>query len=295
MASEPSAVDAARIDEKLVRMLVREQFPQWAQLSLTFVERGGNDHRMFRLGGDLVVRLPSAPGYVAQVQKEQQWLPRLAPAVPLPIPLVHGSGRPSRDFPAPWSIYSWLAGEPAARVSIDDPVGLAAALAEFLVALRHADTTGAPRPGQHSAFRGGPLQHWDDEMGDLFARLQGAQRADAQALWRDALDARSTGEPGWVHGDVSLNNLLMRDGHLGAVIDFGCAAVGDPACDTVILWTFFTGEARAVFRRELAVDDATWTRGQGWALWKALIMLTNIPAQQRALADHVLDQLLRSR
>ncbi|MFC0681478.1 aminoglycoside phosphotransferase family protein [Lysobacter korlensis] len=284
-------VDAASIDEALVRELLVEQFPQWRDLPIRPVEGGGNDHRNFRLGDALSVRLPSAPGYVPQVEKEQTWLPRLAPVLPLPIPTVHGTGRPSVRFPAPWSVYGWLPGETASTTDITDPVRLAAELAEFLVVLRSADTSGAPGPGLHSAFRGAPLDHLDDEMGALLERVQGSERDRAAGLWRDALAARYTDAPVWFHGDVSFHNLLIRDGELAAVIDFGCAGVGDPACDTVVVWTFLSGAARNAYRSGLAVDDATWARGRGWALWKGLIMITNKPPGQAEFARHVLDEL----
>ena len=252
----PDPIDATLIDEALVRTLLEEQFPQWKELPMRFVERGGNDHRMFRLGDDLVVRLPSAPGYVPQVDKEQTWLPRLAPMLPLPVPEVRGIGRPSAVFPAPWSIYDSVVGEPASAAAIDDPSRFAADLAGFLRTLRSADTAGAPGPGLHSAFRGGPLEHWDAEMRDILHRVHGAERDKASGIWRDALAASFT------------------------------------ACDTVILWTYFRGRARDVFRQELAVDEATWARERGWTLWKALIMLTNKPRGQSELARRVLDQLL---
>jgi len=259
---------------------------------MRFVERGGNDHRMFRLGDDLVVRLPSAPGYVPQVDKEQTWLPRLAPMLPLPVPEVRGIGRPSAVFLAPWSIYDWVTGEPASAAAIDDPSRFAADLAGFLRTLRSADTAGAPGPGLHSAFRGGPLEHWDAEMRHILHRVHGAERDTASGIWRDALAASFTGPPAWFHGDVATDNRLVRDGVLGAVIDFGCSGVGDTACDTVILWTYFRGRARDVFRQELAVDEATWARGLGWTLWKALIMLINKPRGQSEFARRVLDHLL---
>ncbi|QIG41084.1 aminoglycoside phosphotransferase family protein [Microbacterium sp. 4R-513] len=285
-------MDALRIDAALVRTLIAEQFPEWAGLPVRPVEPGGNDHRTFRLGDDLSVRLPSAPGYVAQVAKEQTWLPRLAAAVPLPIPEVRGVGAASELFPAPWSVYGWLPGEPLAAASVDDPVRLATDLAAFLDALRGADTTGAPPPGQHSAFRGCTVSVWDDEMRDILLRVDGWERDRAAGIWRDALEAPVQGSPVWFHGDVAVSNLLIRDGALGAVIDFGCSGVGDPACDTVMVWTSFDGRAREVFRNIYDVDEATWARGRGWAVWKALIMITNKPPAQRALARHVLDQLL---
>ncbi len=284
------AVDAARIDAALVRALLAEQHPRWAALPVRPVARSGNDHRIFRLGDDLAVRLPSAPGYVPQVRKEQTWLPRLAPALPLPVPEVRAVGEPSAHFAAPWSVYGWIEGEPATREALNRPE-VAAQLAAFLVALRGAGTTGAPGPGEHSAHRGGPVSHWDDEVRAMLDRVHGRERDLAAGLWRDALAAPFTGEPAWCHGDVAAPNLLLRDGALGAVLDFGCAAVGDTACDTVLVWTQLHGEARAVFRRELAVDEGTWARGRGWALWKGLIMLTNTPPGQAELGRHVLDEL----
>ena len=289
MSSE--LVDAARIDEALVREFLVDQFPQWRNLPIRPIEGAGKDHRNFRLGEKLSVRLPSAPDFVPQVEKEQAWLPRLAPALPLPVPEVHGVGRPSELYPAPWSVYGWIPGGTASSAEINDPVRLAAELAAFLVALRSADATGAPGPGLHSAFRGAPLERLDDEMGALLNRVHGRERDLAVGLWRDALAAPYTGRPVWFHGDVSFHNLIVRDGELAAVIDFGCAGVGDPACDTVLVWTFLSGAARDAYRRGLAMDDGTWARGRGWALWKGLIMITNKPPGQAEFARHVLDEL----
>lgn len=287
----PAPVDATRIDAALVAALIRDQFPEWAHLPLRPVPSGGNDHRMFRLGAELVVRLPSAPGYVPQVAKEQEWLPRLGPQLPLPVPILRGTGAPTDRFAAPWSVYEWIHGRPLSVARVADETELAVTLAGFLRALRVADTDGAPAPGPHSAFRGAPLRHYDEEMRELVGRVQGAEREMAERLWRDALDAEFCGDPVWFHGDVAVGNLLVHDGRLSAVIDFGCSGVGDPSCDTVMLWTRFRGATRDAFRRELGVDEGTWARGRGWAVWKALIMLTNEPPAQRALARQVLDEL----
>ena len=284
-------IDAAHIDAALVHDLLAEQFPEWRDLPVLPIADGGKDHRNFRLGDALSVRLPSHPDFVPQVEKEQTWLPRLAPVLPLPIPTVHGVGRPSERYPAPWSVYGWIPGETASTAAISDPARLATELAAFLVALRSADAEGAPGPGLHSAFRGAPLEHLDDEMGWLFDRVQGSERDLAKGIWRDALAAPYAGRPVWFHGDVSFHNLLVRDGELAAVIDFGCSGVGDPACDTVLVWTFLGGSARDAYRRGLALDDATWARGRGWALWKGLIMITNKPPGQAEFARHVLDEL----
>lgn len=205
-------ISPERIDETLVRELLAAQFPQWRDLPVRPVALSGNDHRIFRLGDHLSVRLPSAPGYVPQVPKEQTWLPRLAPHVPLPIPVVEGAGEPSDLFPAPWSVYRWTAGEPASVTPPADWARFASDLAAFLRQLRTADATDAPAPGLHSAFRGGPLEHWNDEMDVIVTRVHGRERDLAAGIWRDALDAPFTGPPAWFHGDVSLNNLLVQAG-----------------------------------------------------------------------------------
>jgi aminoglycoside phosphotransferase (APT) family kinase protein len=285
-------IHAEAITEQLVQRLLSEQFPQWAGLRVRPLLAGGNDHRVFRLGDSLCVRLPSASGYVPQVRKEQVWLARLAAQVPLPIPHVHGRGEPSSAFPAPWSVYGWIEGRAVTSGEVQTDERFASDLAEFLVALRSVDTTGAPGPGQHSAFRGGPLQHWDDEVRDLVRRVSGRERDLAAGIWRDAVDAAFDDPPVWVHGDTAVANLLVgEDRRLSAVVDFGCAAVGDPACDTVMRWTQFRGAARRRFVRTLRVDDATWARGRGWALWKGLIMMTNKPPGQAQFARQVLHEL----
>lgn len=287
----PEPIDAERIDADLARSLVREQFRQWRDLPVRPVEHGGNDHRIFRLGDQLSIRLPSAPGYVPQVRKEQTWLPRLASGLPLPIPTVEGAGEPSDLFPAPWSVYRWLPGRPAAVEEPADGARFAADIAGFLMSLREADASDAPAPGLHSAFRGGPLEHWDDEMGALLHRVHGRERDLAAGIWRDGLAAPYADAPVWFHGDVSVNNLLVQDRRLTAVLDFGCSAAGDPACDTVFRWTAASAAARAQFSRSYPADDATWARGRGWALWKGLIMITNKPPGQAEFARRVLDRL----
>ncbi|MFE5672657.1 aminoglycoside phosphotransferase family protein [Agromyces sp. NPDC056523] len=238
------------------------------------IEPGGVDHRSFRLGEDLLIRIPSAPGYVPQVAKEQAWLPVLGPRLPLPIPRVVGGGEPSDRISFPWSLYGWIDGETAMTAPIDDEVRFAEELAAFLVALRCIDATDGPGPGLHCAYRGAPVSQWDDEVHAFLPRIGDArERARAAAIWRDAVSEPDRSAPVWFHGDVARANLLVREGRLSAVIDFGCAGVGDPACDTVMAWTAFSGASRRAFVHVYDVDDATWARGRGWALWKALIQL----------------------
>jgi aminoglycoside phosphotransferase (APT) family kinase protein len=262
------------IDAELARRLVAAQFPQWAGLPVAPVELDGWDNRTFRLGSELSVRLPSGDWYALQVDKEQTWLPRLAAHLPLPIPQPVARGEPGEGYPYPWSVYRWLEGVPASSARVANPVALATALASFLVALRRAPAAGGPAPGPHNFFRGGPLARYAEETARALDALGDGVPTDAvRRVFDDALSAAWEGAPVWVHGDVAASNLLLHDGRLAAVIDFGCAAVGDPACDVVIAWTLFCGASRGAFRSGLGVDPATWSRGRGWALWKALITL----------------------
>ena len=209
-----------------------------------------------------------------QVEKEHRWLPILARQLPLPIPEPVAKGRPGCGFPRPWSVYRWLDGDYATLDRIADLNRFATDLAGFLAALYAVDPTGGPAPGAHSAFRAAPLATYDDDARSAISALEGEiDTAAASAVWESALAAPWHGPPVWVHGDVTAANLLVVRGRLAGVLDFGCVAVGDPACDLAIAWTLFHGDSRNAFRDRLAVDDETWTRGRGWALWKALITL----------------------
>jgi aminoglycoside phosphotransferase (APT) family kinase protein len=261
-------------DVETARRLIDTQFPQWSALPIARVELDGWDNRSFRLGSELTIRLPSGDWYAKQVEKEQRWLPRLAPPLPLPIPAPVAQGEPDERYPYRWSVYRWLEGEPAARAPLGDQVAFAAALGGFLRALEAADATGGPAPGEHNFFRGGPLGHYEGEALDAIERLGGEiPREVVLRTWADAMASEWEREPVWFHGDVAAGNLLVRDTRLAAVIDFGSSGVGDPACDMAIAWTLLRGAARDRFRAERGVDDATWSRGRGWTLWKSLITL----------------------
>jgi aminoglycoside phosphotransferase (APT) family kinase protein len=287
---------SSTIDVSLVERLVAAQFPQWADLPIRPVERGGWDNRTFHLGEHMTVRLPSAAAYAPQVEKEHEWLPRLAPFLPLSIPAPLAMGEPADRYPWRWSVYRWLDGEPAATGRTADLNGFASTLAEFLVALQRIDAGGGPPPGPHNFYRGGLLTTYDAEARQAIAALDGSIDVDAvTAVWDAALVAAWHGSPVWVHGDVAAENLLVVGGQLSAVIDFGSLGVGDPACDLSIAWTFFGGESRNAFRAALPLDGATWARGRGWTLWKALIVLAGLPgtnprdaAKSRRIVDEIL-------
>jgi aminoglycoside phosphotransferase (APT) family kinase protein len=286
-----------QIDEHLARRLVDSQFPQWAGLPIVPVEVGGWDNRTFRLGDDLTVRLPSGDWYALAVDKEQRWLPVVAPSLPLPVPTPVARGLPDLGYPFPWSVYRWLNGRPASLSAIRDLTAFATALAEFLVALQGVDPTGGPEPGRHNFFRGGPLTTYADETLRAIDALGDAVPGEvALRTWDEAVAATWYGDPVWFHGDVAVGNLLVRDGALAAVIDFGTSGVGDPACDMVIAWTLLSGPSRDAFRRTLGVDAGTWARGRGWALWKALITLAAAgTGPEAAVPRKVIAQVLADR
>ncbi|MFF3482137.1 aminoglycoside phosphotransferase family protein [Streptomyces sp. NPDC002701] len=259
------------IDAGLVERLVGEQFPAWAGLPVQQVVSAGTDNAMYRLGDDLVVRLPRQPGGAGQVEKEQRWLPRLAPHLPLPVPVPLAEGAPGQGYPLPWGVFRWLDGENIYDAPLTGEAELARAAAElgrFVAALRGVDAADGP-----PSWRGGPLT--DDLPVRAAIRDLGADGTldgdTATAAWEDALRLpRWTGAPVWLHGDLLPGNLLARGGRLSAVIDFGGLGTGDPAADVLAAWAVFTSETRPLFREAAGVDDATWARGRGWALYFGL-------------------------
>ncbi|MER8033052.1 aminoglycoside phosphotransferase family protein [Streptomyces bauhiniae] len=259
------------IDAPLVRRLVARRFPAWAELPVTRLKSSGTENAMFRLGPELVVRLPRHPGAVADVTHERDWLPRLAPGLPVAVPEPVGSGEPDGDFPWPWSVYRWLDGTNPAAGAVAEPEQLAKELGTFVAALRRTATADAPR-----SHRGGPLTVQDESTREALAQLAGRiDTAGATERWERALAAPAyTGRPVWAHGDLSPGNVLVTEGGgLAAVIDFGCAGVGDPAVDLIVAWNLLPASVRGVFRDAVGADDAEWARGRGWALSIALVQL----------------------
>jgi aminoglycoside phosphotransferase (APT) family kinase protein len=264
--------DEVAVTASVVRALVDEQFPEWAGLPLERVTAFGTDHRLFRLGAELLVRMPVYAGSSGQALSDAAWLPRLAPYLPVTVPAPLAVGEPDENYPFPWSVVPWLSGEPVSDVDID-PLRLAEELAAFVMALRSVDPAGGPPKTGES--RGATLDPaWDverqiDELGEL------VDGRAARRVWRAALEAGPwRGTPHWLHGDLLEGNLLVHDGRLSGVIDWGGLGVGDPAPDVAPAWTLFDGTTRERYRELLAVDDATWARARAWVMLPALTGLT---------------------
>jgi aminoglycoside phosphotransferase (APT) family kinase protein len=263
----PMHDDELDIDVELARRLLSSQFPGWAYLPLAPVLPAGTDHAIFRLGGYMSVRLPRRDGIEDQADLEQEWLPRLAPHLPLALPAPLAIGMPDDGYPFRWAVHTWVEGRPATRERVRDPGEAASDLARFVLALQQVDSPGAPAAG-----RGAPLATRDRQTRIWIATLAGViDTGLATAMWKEALAAPVwDGPPLWVHGDLDSRNLLARDGRLAGLVDFGGLGVGDPACDVGTAWKMLSGEARDRFRAELDVDDATWARARGHVLSQSL-------------------------
>ncbi|MEV7086688.1 aminoglycoside phosphotransferase family protein [Streptomyces sp. NPDC093085] len=276
------------MDEERVRRLVAGQFPRWAGLAVVRVASGGTVNAMYRLGDDMVVRLPLVRGGVDDVAVERGWLPRLAPRLTVSVPEVLGAGEAGEGYPWPWSVYRWLPGENPVAGALREPVGLASDLAGFVGAMRSVALPGAP-----AAYRGGPLASADAGTRAAIEELRGIPEEGVDcdgvlAVWEEAVRAPEwEGAPVWLHADLMPGNLLVDGGgRLASVIDFGCTGVGDPACDLFPAWNLLPEAGRDVFRELLDVDDATWVRGRGRALSQAVHALPYYRRTNPAMAEN---------
>ncbi len=268
MADNMPAAEVA-VDEPLVRRLLAAQFPAGAGLPLR-LEANGWDNAIFRLGPELAVRLPRRQASAELVLNEQQWLPVLAPGLPLPVPAPVLAGRPGDGYPWPWSVVPWLPGGIAASTPPADPSGTADMLGRFVTALHQP----APAEAPVNPVRGCPLAHRHDAVEERLARvgptLATAERHALAAAWADGLAAPAwPGAPRWLHGDLHPANFLVDEqGRLSGVIDFGDLTAGDPATDLAVAWMLFDdGPARARFLAAAGQpDEATIIRARGWAV-----------------------------
>jgi len=264
--------DEVDVDDATVDRLLRDQFPQWADLPRRRVLAFGTDHVLYRVGDTLVVRLPRIGWADGQSALEAQWLPRLAPHLPLEVSAPVALGRPDDGYPFAWSVNPWLEGD-RLDVSRVDRAVLARDLARFVRALQSCDATGAGLFGS----RGHDLDDADRDEATRSSLVEAADLVDASAaaaVWDEARDAEPWhGPPTWFHGDLTEGNLLVRAGRLSGVLDWGPMGAGDPACELASAWQLLDPGSRAVFRDEVGCDDATWQRGRGWAVSIAAIAI----------------------
>jgi len=255
-------------DVSLVGRLLAAQFPRWSGLPIEPVLSAGTDNALYRLGDDMIVRLPRIHWAVDSLAKEHQWLPWLAPRLPVSIPIPLGMGTPGGGYPWRWSVYTWLDGKNPAIACRADSRSIALELADFVAALRRIDPTDGPPTGQTLAMK-------DVHVLTAIDALHGRIDTDAVIeVWSAALQIPEwTGSRVWIHGDLAPGNVLLVDGRLSAVIDFSGVGVGDPSDDLRIAWNLLPANTRNVFRSALDVDDAAWARGRARALAQALVQL----------------------
>ncbi|AXH93844.1 aminoglycoside phosphotransferase family protein [Micromonospora aurantiaca] len=262
--------DEIPVDDQVVRALLAGQRPEWAALPLT-PAGAGTDNTMYRLGADLLVRLPRTAEKAGALRKEQQWLPRLAPLLPYRVPEPVYAGVPADAFPLPWSVQRWIPGDEVRSGTVEDWAALGADLAAFVTRLHATDLLGATRAGPLSGYRGGSLRPCDAwisaALDDCRTRIGDETDVDTlDRLWRDALTLPEPDGPHvWLHGDLKPTNLLVHGGRLRAVIDFGGLTVGHPDAEHAPIWDL-PPQARHAYREALGVDDVTWARARAWAL-----------------------------
>lgn len=263
----------------LARKLIAEQFPEYSGLPITDVEKQGYDNRTYRLGSELLIRMPTAESYSLKVSKEQMLLPQLAKHLSLNIPVPIKMGKSSAYYPYQFSIYKWLPGKSINLLTLNDQYKerIAFDLANFLKELQAITDIEGLKPGQHNWWRGDHVSVYDKCAREQTAELAGLiDTSKALALWNEACTTKWVKTPVWIHGDFAIGNILMEDGKLSAVIDFGGTALGDPACDLVIAWTYLDGIPREIFISEMDIDQDTWLRAHAWSLWKATFELCQI-------------------
>lgn len=267
--------DEVDIDGALVRRLLAAQMPEYADLPLWRVPSGGTENVVFRLGVDLAVRLPMQPGAVSGLLKELRWVPVIAPHLTLDVPRVEARGEPGEGYPFPWAVVRWLEGQDGLTGRVDSLEDTARTVGRFVAELQAIDMAEAPAPGSAGFVRGLPLAGRDGAFREALARCEGLFEVDrVRDVWDDALGAPGwDGPPVWLHADLIPGNLLVRDGQVAGVLDFGAMATGDPAYDVTPAWHLLDRAGRQVFREVVGPDEATWRRARGLVVSFGVIAL----------------------
>jgi len=280
------------IDQTLVADLLAQQFPKLKDLDIKQIKHSGTDNAIFRLGEYRCVRLPKIDSAAEQIEKEQELLPRLAPHLPLKIPTPIEKGKPTASYPFNWSIYNWLEGKNAHDEKVTDLDQTAIDLANFINSIQNISTDGAP-----ITRRGLPLASKDEEVRKaIFSLKDMIDPNTITSIWEESLNRPNWKKaPVWLHGDLLPVNLLIQNGKLSAIIDFGLSGIGDPACDLIPAWNIFDANSRNSFRNTMDVDESTWIRGRGWALSIALTIIPyyrNTNPELVSIAKQILNEIL---
>jgi aminoglycoside phosphotransferase (APT) family kinase protein len=271
----------------LAARLIAEQFPLWARLPIRPVT-AGTECVLYRLGDDMVIRLPRRPGESLGAILEQGMLARIAPFLPVPVPALIAEGQPTAEYPASWGVLRWLDGDTPVEGHLAAPGLLAADLAEFLRALWKVDLGKVDLAHGPPAYRGGPLTDQHEFTLGAIEQVHGLIDTDAAtSIWEHAVQlAAWDGPDTWIHADLMPGNLLTRNGRLAAVIDFDCAGLGDPSQDLIVAWMLLPAHVRPSFRCAVGADDATWLRGRARALSMALGHLDYYQDTNPVMADN---------
>jgi len=296
--------DELPVDETLIRRLIADQHPEHADEPVRRLSASGSSNALFRLGDALLVRAPRQPGGSATILKEARWLPCLEEALPVSVPKIVAVGEPAHGYPEHWSVVRWLEGEhPTAAAAGDDSRNLLASdLAAVVRGLRELDVPAdATTDAALRSYRGAPLLAIDADIRAYAEQCRSVRDLDLDidavlTLWREAMAvaAAEGTEPAtqWLHGDLLGENLLVRNGRLAAVLDFGGLAVGDPTVDLVAAWELLDSDARESFRREVGVDDRTWMLGRAWAM---TIAVMTFPYYWRTMPERCAGRLAMAR
>jgi len=275
--------DQLDVDVDVVRQLLTDQRPDLAPLRITPVVSTGTVNALFRLGDNLVARLPLQRQWAEGIDREWRWIPWLATritSVRMPEPIFKGN--PNDAFPFVWSVYRWIEGAPYDDDLVDDETEAARTLARFVLELRALEVTSSAPVGGRDA-----LAELDEDTRDAIENAGTViDPAAAMAVWEDALRGEPWDRaPNWIHGDLLRPNVIVHDGRLVAVIDYGYIGVGDPATDLIPAWAVFGPTGRRAFREMLGPDDAAWARGRGIALHQAAMIIPYYLETNPALAD----------
>ena len=267
--------------------LIKQQFSPIENLSVKPAQATGSDNFIFRVGNDLLIRLPRHASSESQLKKEIKWLPLLSEVLPVSIPQIYFKGSPAPEFPFQWGIFKWIDGSIYDPLLFENTDHIVNTMVHFIHALWKADPSNGPEYGEHNNFRGQPLAERDKQTTEAIKTLPHFYKQETlTSLWNTACTMNVWNKPYiWVHGDLHWGNILTKNDNLSGIIDFGSLGLGDPAVDVMCAWILFSPEKRRLFKQKINVDTPTWTRGMGWALSFAAIALPYYLPKKHILAD----------